>query len=311
MATNSNWKKGSTNAKQIQKNWSTYKPNKTYKKQLRSAEKGQPTYTNKYKGYEDAVVDNLENRGFEFDTNNPVYQAYAQDYRLLGNIAADQSQANIEDLSGGYGTTYSGDVASQGLEGYLANEKAILPALYQQERANYQQDTANLVNKGNLYNALESADFQQFQDRLAKWNANREYYYNKFYNDYMASAKQHEKMKGKEVSRETEGSTSVRELASGGRRRGSGTNTSKTNNYRRVADYLIDKGYGDKLDDLMTRQEYVKERARKDRDYNAGYTGLSKSDPDYAYKKSVEDKVDVDYSGYLYNYIKNKLKGKK
>jgi len=311
MASNSSWKKGSTNAKQIQKSWSTYKPNKTYKKQLRSAEKGQPTYTNKYKGYEDAVVDNLENRGFEFDTNNPVYQAYAQDYRLLGNIAADQSQANIEDLSGGYGTTYSGDVASQGLEGYLANEKNILPALYQQERANYQQDTANLVNKGNLYNALESADFQQFQDKLNKWNQNREYYYNKFYNDYMASAKQHETMKGKETTRETEGGVSTREVAGGGGRRGRSLSANNIKDSKSAKQYLISKGYGDKLDDLMTRQEYVTERARKDRDYNAGYTGLSKDDPDYAYKKSVEDKVDVDYSGYLYNYIKNKLKGKK
>ena len=175
---NSSWKNSSINAKQIQKNWSTYKPNKKYQSQLKSAEKRQPTYTNAYKGYEDAVVNNLENRGFEFDpTNSKVYQAYSNDYKLLGNIAADASQANIESLSGGYGTTYSGDVASQQLQGYLQNEKAILPALQQIERQNYQQDTANLINKGNLYNQLESQDFAQFQDKLAKWNANREYAY--------------------------------------------------------------------------------------------------------------------------------------
>ena len=306
MANSFGSKTGGTNARQIQKQWNTYKANKSFKKQLAKAEKKQPTYKNAYRGLENALVNNLENGGFEYDpTTSPVYQAYAQDYRLLGNIAADQSAANIEDLSGGYGTTYSGDVASQQLDSYLANEKAILPSLMQQERANYQSDVSNLINKGNLYNQLEAQDFAQFQDKLNRWNQNREYAYNKFITDLQQSAKTHTKNSGSESSWSNTSNTSVRQLA------GKKMSGKTTSNYKNAADYLIDKGYGDKLGDLMTRQEYVTARATKDRDYNAGYTGLSKKDPDYAYKKSVEDKVDVDYSGYLYNYIRNKLKGKK
>ncbi len=296
MASNSSWKKGSTNASQIQKNWSTYKSNKSFKKQLKRAEKKQPTYTDAYKSLKNGVVNNLENREFEFDTStNPVYQAYANDYRLLGNVAAGMSADNIENLSGGYGTTYSGTVAQQGLEGYLANEKAIIPSLYQQERNNYQADTSNLVNKGNLYNALESQDFQQFQDKLAKWNANREYAYNKWYNDYMASAKQHELVKSKEVSRETEGGTSVRELAgrSGSGRRGGTTKLNATSLKSRegAMAYLSNKGLD--ASNVMSKEQFEQEanRARVGRDYARDKDGKN-------------TRLDEDYSDYLLNYIR-------
>jgi len=278
----SSWKNSSTNASQIQKNWNTYTKNKAYASQLKKAEKKQPTYKNAYKGYENAVVNQLENRGFEFDPAiNPVYQAYSNDYRLLGNIAADQTAATTESLSGGYGTTYSGEVASQGLQGYLQNEKNIIPALYQQERANYQSDTANLINKGNLYNSLEAQDFAQFQDKLARWNENREYAYNKFYNDYMASAKQHQTTSGRETARETEGST--RTISSGGRRR------TKTNPIGSRKFYK----------NLMSKEQFENEVVKNRIGAYAGIGGES--------EKAARKRLDSDYQDYLQTYINQAL----
>ena len=287
----SKFSSSSTNASQIQKNWNTYKANKKYQSQLKGAEKKQPTYKDAYKGYKDAVVNQLENgSGFEFDSNNPVYQAYSDDYRLLGNIAADASQANIEGLSGGYGTTYSGTVAQQGLQSHLANEKNIIPALYEVERANYQADQANLVNRGNLYNQLESQDFARFQDKLNRWNANRDYYYNKFITDYQQSAKQHATSRATENSAESSVTTGV----SGRGRTGKSVKASDIKSQQSAQRYLIANGYGNQLDDMLTKQEYVTQRAQMNRSYHA----------------ENEEAVDADYSGYLYNYIQSKLKGK-
>lgn len=290
MARSSNSYSGSNSARQIQKQWNTYKANKAYKNQLNKAEKRQPIYTDAYKGYKDAVVSQLENgNDFSFDAaSNPVYQAYAQDYRLLGNIAADQSAANIEGLSGGYGTTYSGNVAQQGLDNYLANEKAIIPSLYQQELQNYQQDRSNLINRANLYNQLESQDFAQFQDKLARWNANREYAYNKFMTDYQQSARTHSTESGSETSTQTKSGTSY--TPSSGRSSTRGKYTKLTGDALKTRKgamaYLADNGLD--ASNVMSKEQFQAENAR--RRWNS-----------YAEDKKALDK---DYEDYLLNYIR-------
>lgn len=294
----SKFSSSSTNASQIQKNWSTYKANKKYQSQLRSAEKKQPTYKDAYKGYKNAVVNQLENSGFEFDTNNPVYQAYANDYRLLGNIAADASQANIEGLSGGYGTTYSGTVAQQGLESHLANEKNIIPALYQQERANYQADQANLANRANLYNQLESQDFAQFQDKLARWNANRDYYYNKFINDYQQSARQHSTSRATENSTESSVTTGV----GGSGRKSSKYSRMNANALKSRAGamaYLSDNGLD--ASNVISKEQFAAENAS--RGWNA-YNGALYEEGEDGYDAKAKKQLDSDYQDYLLNYIR-------
>ena len=296
MAKSSSFSSASTNAKQIQKNWSTYKANKKYQSQLRSAERKQPTYKDAYKGYKDAVVNQLENSNFEFDTNNPVYQAYSNDYRLLGNIAADASQANIEGLSGGYGTTYSGTVAQQGLDSYLANEKNIIPALYQQERANYQAEQGNLINRGNLYNQLESQDFAQFQDKLARWNANRDYYYNKFITDYQQSARQHATSRATKNS--TVSSTTIT-APSSSKSKYSRMNANTLKSRAGAMAYLSDNGLD--ASNVISKEQFAAENAS--RGWNA-YNGALYEEGTDGYSAKAKKQLDSDYQDYLLNYIR-------
>jgi len=295
----SKFSSSSTNASQIQKNWSTYKANKKYQSQLKGAERKQPTYKDAYKGYKDAVVNQLENSNFEFDTNNPVYQAYANDYRLLGNIAADASQANIEGLSGGYGTTYSGTVAQQGLESHLANEKNIIPALYQQERANYQAEQGNLANRANLYNQLESQDFAQFQDKLARWNANRDYYYNKFINDYQQSARQHSTSRATENSAETTTSITAGRGGSGRSNKYSRMNANSLKSREGAMAYLSDNGLD--ASNVISKEQFAAENAS--RGWNA-YNGALYEEGEDGYSAKAKKQLDSDYQDYLLNYIR-------
>lgn len=302
---------------QTSKQWTTYKPNKKYLNQLKQAEKNEPIYRDAYKGFKDATVSNLENARFEFDAaNDPAYQAYSQDYRLLGDIAAGASAENIEELSGGYGTTYSGTVAQQGLEGYLANEKAILPSLYQQSRQGYQADIGAMVNKGNLYNALEQQDYAQYQDRLAKWNANREYAYNKFYNDYMASAKTHQTSKGKESSSESSkeftSASSTSYTPSSGRSGRKGSTPKSIPKYalkskEAAAAWLEKNGYGKLAGNIMSKTGDMDDDGFAAQIANmrlGSYVGYS---DDTEEGKKEKKRLDSDYSDYLLNYIRQAM----
>lgn len=300
---------------QTSKQWTTYKPNKTYLRELNQAERNQPIYQDAYKGLKDLAVANLENAKFEFDAaNNNAYQAYARDYELLGDVAAGLSAENIEGLSGGYGTTYSGSVAQQGLDNHLSNEKAILPSLYQQERQNYQSDVAGIVNKGNLYNALEQQDYAQFQDKLAKWNANREYSYNKYWNAYLASAKTHNKSKGTESSSESskefthQTSTTVTP-SSGGRRRSTPKSIPKSalKSKEAAKAWLEKNGYGKLAGNIMSKtgdmddNGFAAEVANKRMGSYVGYTD------DTEEGKKEKKRLDEDYSDYLLTYIRQAM----
>ena len=71
---------------------------------------------------------------------------------------------------------------------------------------------------------------------------------------------------------------------------------------------LTQLGYGDQLDDLLTLDEYVTQRARMDRNYNAGWYGAKEGDADYAEKKKSNDQVNLDYLNYLSKYVRKKIK---
>lgn len=314
MARSSNFSSGSSNARQKQVSYNTYKSNKALNRQLKRAERNEPIYRDNYANYKNAIVGALQGGGsFMFDpVSNPVYQGYSQDYRLLGQIAADQSAANIEGLSGGYGTTYSGNVAQQGLSSHLANEKNIIPALYQQERANYLADRSNLINQGNLYNALEAQDFSQYQTKRQLWDANREYAYNKMLNDYQQSAVQHNKATGTESSSES----SSRVTITAPRRSSSSSKKLTIPAYatkdKEAAESYINNYQGGKYAEnsknILDRPAYVTARVQADRDYDAGY---AEYDKEGKLVKSNEPNVDRDYQKYLADYIRKALKGKK
>lgn len=289
----------STRSSQIQKNYNTYKANKAYKRQLKRAEKNEPIYRDAYRGYKDAIVNSLENGGFEFDAaNSPVYSQYSKDYRLMGNVGANLSQENIEELSGGYGTTYSGTVAQQGLEGYLANEKNIMPSLYQVEKQNQQAEYANTVNKGNLYNTLEGQDFARYQDKVNFWKNNREYAYNKFLNDYQQSAVQHQKVKGTEISRQSSSGTTT-SITGGSSKKYSNLKSDSVKTREGAMAYLANNGLD--ASNVMSKEQFQNENAKRRYD---SYAGALLDPNDSAYDAEAKKKLDKDYSDYLLNYIR-------
>lgn len=316
--------KGKSSYKKQSTSYTQYRSNPEYERQMNLAETGQPTYYDEYANARDALVKDLENStSFKFDpVESGLYNNYAQDYRLLGNVAAAATQDVTEGLSGGYGTTYSGTVANQGLDTYLASEKDIIPQLYQQERQNYQQDIANKIQQGNLYNQLENQDFQQFLSELNQWNTNRDYYYNKWLDDYHANATQYDtesgtettsettKFKNKEIDKGTTTDTSIYKItpdARGGGRRGGGrggrrsygrTSTPKITkyaykNYDNAITWLSNNGLGGYVGNVLSIEQFEQTMKNK-RLANGKYTGNRKD-------------LTEDYQDYLLNYLQESI----
>lgn len=279
--------------------YNKYKSNKSYAKQVRKAEKNQPKYSNPYKGELNKALKQIDNGAFGFDAAaSPVYQQYSNDYRLLGNIAAESNAATTEGLSGGYGTTYSGTVADQQLQGYLANEKNIIPALYQQEKANYYSDQANAINRANLANQLDAQKYNEFLAKLNAWNQNREYNYNKWYNDYLANSTT------TTTGRTNTNSTTTREVVDRVR-----TNNNKSKYSNITAEALSSRAgalaylTNNHLDagNVMDKEQFQEENAK--RGYKS-YAGGTLSKGDQFYNEANARDLDNDYADYLLDYIR-------
>jgi len=305
--TNTAKSKSTTKAKSSGKSYSTYKSNSGLYQQAQLAEKNAPKFSSEYSGMKASALNDL-NQEFRADLgNNDVYKDYLKDYRLLGTIAATQNADMTDSLSGGYGTTYGDVVANQALANYLGGEREILPQLLQQEKINYQQDVANATNLASLYNQLESQEFAQFQSELDAWNANREYYYNKWYNDYMAHQTSKESNKNNEKTTTVETGTSKTKAIQpvqvttrggsgrrGGGRRGYSRRTSTPRitksaykNYDNALTWLSNNGYDtDNLLNMSDFEHYMKDA----RLANGKYTGDRKD-------------LVADYQDYLLNYL--------
>lgn len=79
--------------------------------------------------------------------NDKAYQQYAAQYKALGDLAMAQTQQAAEGLTGGYGSTYSADVATQTNEGYQDRVTEALPAYYQMAQEMYNNQGSMLNDK--------------------------------------------------------------------------------------------------------------------------------------------------------------------
>lgn len=316
--TNTSKAKTKTTTKSTSKSQDTYKSNKNYYKAMQSAEKNAPKFRNNYAGLKASALNELNNK-FSADLgHNDVYTDFADDYRLLGTIAAEQSADMTDSLSGGYGTTYGDIVARQQLDSYLGSERDILPQILQQEKQNYQQDIANTTNLVNLYNQAEAQDFAEFQSELNKWNQNRDYYYNKWLNDYMAHQTHKENEGSKETSVTTEsGTQKVKSITpvevvttrgrsgGGGGRRGSGRRSGYTRrtttpkitksaykDYDGAIAWLSNNGYD--VDGLLTKREFEQKMNSMVRGGTTGYA-------------NDRGALNSDYRDYILDYLQEAM----
>ena len=179
--------------------YTKYSPNKAYKKQMKKSEKKYNNAVKKgfkapYKSQLKNTINKINNSKFEYDINkDELYNQYKEQYQAMGNTAMQEAQAEATALTGGFANSYAETAGQQAYNSYLSQLQQIVPQLYSQARATYDQDLSNMYNQANLYNSLNSQAYSEYAAKLDQLNNNRNYAYNKYWNDYQASGKQIEK----------------------------------------------------------------------------------------------------------------------
>ena len=179
--------------------YNKYSPNKTYKKQMKKAEKKVKNYGKfnaPYKNQLNNTIGQINNSKFEYDVNkDALYNQYKEQYQSMGNIAMQEAQADATALTGGFANSYAETAGQRAYNSYLSQLQQIVPQLYSQARQTYDTDLGNLYNKANLYSGLNSQAYTEYAAGLDQAMNNRNYYYQKYNDNKLASAKQYTKEK--------------------------------------------------------------------------------------------------------------------
>lgn len=187
----SSWSKTTSGGKNV--SYNKYKSNKGLKKGMKRAEKAVNNYGKFNAPYQSQLKDTINainNSKFEYDVNkDALYQQYKEQYNAMGNAAMQEAQADATALTGGFANSYAESAGQRAYNSYMSQLQQIVPQLYQQARQTYDTDLSNLYNKANLYSGLNSQAYTEYAAGLEQAMANRDYAYNKYWNNRQASAR--------------------------------------------------------------------------------------------------------------------------
>lgn len=134
-------------------------------------------YQSKYQGQIDAAMDAIANRKpFTYNVNgDALYQQYKDRYTQMGKQAMQNTMGQAAALTGGYGNTYAQNVGQQAYGQYMQGLTDKIPELYQLALDKYNQEAQAEKDKYSLYRDADNTDYSRWGDRLANWQADRNY----------------------------------------------------------------------------------------------------------------------------------------
>lgn len=153
------------------------------KEQLAGIEAAKPgAYESKYQEQIDALLDKILNReSFSYDFNaDPLYQQYKDRYTQQGNLAMQDTMAQAAALTGGYGNSYAQTVGQQTYQGYMQGLNDVIPELRNQAYQMYQDEGDRMTQNLGLMQDAEAINYGQYRDTVADYWTELNYFYNKF-----------------------------------------------------------------------------------------------------------------------------------
>ena len=189
---------------------STYTPydpssNRAYQEALaalKNAQGGTPQYNGTYDGQLKDLYDKIVNREkFSYDiAGDPLYQQYKDQYTLQGKMAMMDTMGQAAGLTGGYGSSYGQAVGQQQYNAYLQQLTDVIPELYQQAYAQYQDEGDALSKQYGMLGDLAGKEYSKYQDAYNRWFAERGYAqdnadtaYDRGYNQWLQELNQRNK----------------------------------------------------------------------------------------------------------------------
>jgi hypothetical protein len=276
-----------------------------------------PVYSNSYANQLGALYSKIKDGSVPAYSpeNDAAYRRFADEYRALGAIAAAQSLAQAQGLTGGYGSTYAPEVAAGAIQSAQAIAESAEPMFARLDRS--AQIAADEVLK-NMFEAAKTASADELADygewakayrnqldlavkRYAdqnsfdydKYKANREFW-DKQYQNELAGEKEEQKLELKKIKAENSGSSGRSGSSGGSSRSGSSKSSSKSKSK--------DNGKADPLAKWSPNMNIVKfiNLNNRSNDFNTAVKWI-----DYLIKKKRLDKEEKLL--YVY-YFRNALK---
>ena len=194
--------------KQYNKVFSRYEPSSSLNSsaaKLSALSKRFPQYSNSYETQLKQIYNKIKNNpDFEYmPETDSAFRRFADEYNALSNLTIAANQAQAQGLTGGYGSSYAPEVASQGVADMKENAEYAKPAFVQMAQEAYKAnsdlykqlyDTAAAERDDELESYVNSANaYQKEYEALQKKYADkRDFDYSKYKDNRDFWAKQYE-----------------------------------------------------------------------------------------------------------------------
>lgn len=141
-----------------------------------------PTYTGSYDQQIASLYQNIMNTGsFNYDMNNDLlYKQYKDAYTKQADLSMRDTMGNAAALTGGYGSSYAGNVGQQAYNAQMDNLNNIVPQLADRAYGMYQDDISSKYNQLNATQKMSDLEYQKYLDSYNQWGANRDNAYNQY-----------------------------------------------------------------------------------------------------------------------------------
>lgn len=135
-------------------------------------------YQSQYGSQISGLVEQLQGRSFEYDVaSDPMYQALREQWLRDGNLAMQDTMAQAAQLTGGYGNSYAQMAGQQAYQGYMRGLNEMIPGLKEAARADYDAETAALLQQYSLLMEQDEQDYGRYMDYIAQQNYEQEFAY--------------------------------------------------------------------------------------------------------------------------------------
>ena len=140
-----------------------------------------PEYDSQYSSQIDQLLNSILNRDpFSYDyTTDPSYQAYADQYKRLGDRAREDTLGNIAAMNGGYASSWAASAASQAQNDYNQQLSNIIPTLYEAAYNRYMDDYNMDVTNLGLLQGVDNTQYDRYRDTVSDSQWQQEFDYTK------------------------------------------------------------------------------------------------------------------------------------
>lgn len=122
-------------------------------------------------GYADDIIGKIQNqKPFTYDVNgDALYQQYKDQYTAQGKLAMQDTMAQAQAMTGGYGNSWAQSAGQQAYQGYMQQLTNKIPELYQLAYDKYNNDRNDLYKQKSMLDDEYAKEYNLYRDTVSDW----------------------------------------------------------------------------------------------------------------------------------------------